>query len=73
MERAEVKKVVAVTLALLRRIAQRTRTAADDLLAAILQANEERLVDAVMELLKESAAPTEEQVTRALLQVGIKA
>ena len=73
MDRDEVRVVVRVTLAVLGRIARRTRTQADDLMASILQANEERLVDAVMVLLAHpDDRPTEEQVAAALKSVGIQ-
>ncbi len=73
MNRDEVKKVVHTSLALFARIAKRTRTQADDLLAAMLQANEDRLVDAVVTLLADTNAPlTDELITKALEQVGIR-
>lgn len=73
MERDNVKLVVRTTLILLTRIAKRTRTQADDLMASILQANEERLVDAVLKLLsRPDQPPTEQQVVEALVNVGIK-
>lgn len=72
MDRQELKKVVHTTLAIQTGIAKKTRTPADDMLLLILQANEERLVDAVASLLAETdGAPTAEQVARALEQVGI--
>jgi hypothetical protein len=69
-----VRRVVRTTLVLLGRIARRTRTPADDAMVAILQANEERLVDAVLGLLGQSPGlePTEEQVVAALAAVGIQ-
>jgi len=73
MERESVKVVVRTTLALLGPIAKRTRTQADDLMVSLLQANEERLVDAVMKLLSSpDRPPTEEQVVEALAGVGIR-
>ena len=54
MDRDSVKTVVRATLMLMTRIAKRTRTQADDLLTSILQANEERLVDALVVLLSDS-------------------
>ena len=74
MDRDSVKTVVRATLMLMARIAKRTRTQADDLLTSILQANEERLVDALVVLLSDSSgsAPTEEQVVQALERVGIQ-
>jgi hypothetical protein len=73
VNRDDVKKVVRATLALLSRMAKRTRTPADDLMAAMLQANEERLVDAVVDLLAQTGErPTDEQVVQALEKVGIR-
>jgi hypothetical protein len=73
MDREQVKKVVHATLALFSRIAKRTRTQADDLLMALLQAKEEQLINAVMVILAETnETPTDEQVVRALEQVGIR-
>ena len=74
MDRDSVKTVVRATLALMARIAKRTRTQADDLLTSILQANEERLVDAALALLSDTVGrqPTEEQVAQALERVGIR-
>lgn len=73
MNRDEVKKVVHTTLAVFARIARRTRTQADDLLTAMLQANEDRLVDAVVALLADTNAPlTDDLITKALEQVGIR-
>jgi hypothetical protein len=60
-------------LALLARIAKRTRTPADDLMASILQSNQERLVEAALSLLRNpDQPPTDEQVVAALESVGIK-
>jgi len=74
MDRDSVKTVVRATLALMAQIAKRTRTQADDLLTSILQANEERLVDAALALLSDTVGrpPTEEQVAQALERVGIR-
>lgn len=74
MDRDKVKTVVRATLTLMAKIAKRTRTQADDLLTSILQANEERLVDAVVALLSDSGGcpPTDEQVVQALERAGIQ-
>lgn len=74
MDRDSLKTVVRATLMLMTRIAKRTRTQADDLLVSILQANEERLVDALAVLLSDSGGgvPTEQQVVQALERVGIR-
>jgi hypothetical protein len=73
MERENVQVVVRTTLTLMARLAKRTRTQADDLMASMLQANEDRLVDAVLKLLSSpDRPPTEEQVAEALASVGIR-
>jgi hypothetical protein len=73
MDRESVRVVVRTTLILLARLAQRTRTSADDLMASMLEANEDRIVDAVIKLMSiSSAPPTEEQIVEALKSVGIK-
>lgn len=73
MDRDSVRTVVRVTLAVLTRLARRTRTQADDLMAAILQTNEERIVDAVLKVLETpGAVPTEAQIVEALKSVGIQ-
>jgi hypothetical protein len=73
MDRESVKIVVRATLMVMARIAKRTRTQADDLLSSILQTNEERIVDAVMALSSHpDQPPTDDQVVKALEQVGIK-
>jgi hypothetical protein len=73
MDRESMRLVVRTTLILLARLAQRTRTPADDLLVTMLQAKEDQLVDAVMHLKNNSnATPTEEQIVEALKSVGIK-
>ncbi len=73
MEREQVRVVVRATLILLARLAKRTRTQADDLLTAMLQANEDRLVEAVLKLPSSSdQPPTEQQIVEALASVGIK-
>ncbi len=72
MQSNEVRPVVQATLAVLTRIARRTRSRADDLLALMLQGNEDRIAEAVARLVQEPARPlTDEQVEQALRQVGI--
>jgi hypothetical protein len=72
MTRDEVRTAVRTTLAVMRRIAEKTRTRTDDVMVTILQLNEERLVDAVEALLKgPTQPPTEEQIAAALASVGI--
>jgi predicted unusual protein kinase regulating ubiquinone biosynthesis (AarF/ABC1/UbiB family) len=73
MSQDEVKTVVGVTLAVMGRIAERTRTKADDLMVAILRANQDRLTQAVHSLLTQpQQPPTDEQVALALAAVGIR-
>jgi hypothetical protein len=73
MERENVKLIVRTVLAMLTKIAGRTRTQADDLLASMLRANEERLVDAVLKVSEGGGgAPTDAQIVEALATVGIK-
>jgi hypothetical protein len=72
MDRESVRLVVRTTLVLLTRIARRTRSQADDLMAGILQVNEDRLVETVLKLaVSPSQPPTEQQVVEALKAVGI--
>ena len=74
MSRDEVEVVVRATLALMRKLAERTRTPADDLMVSILRANEGRLTDAVVALLQEPVQPpSDERVSEALASVGIRA
>ena len=74
MEPEQVRRVVHTTLALVTRISRRTRTPADDLLMSIVQANEARLAEAVAAVLAAGdGPPTDEQLSAALAQVGIKA
>lgn len=72
--REDVRTVVRVTLAVLKRIARQTRTQTDDLMVSILAVNEERIVEAVLQLSKGGdRLPTEAEVAEALTQVGIRA
>lgn len=73
MDRETVRTAVRATLVLLARLAKQTRTQADDLLSSMLRANEDRLVDAVANLVATSdQTPTEQQIVEALQSVGIK-
>ena len=73
MQRDEVRAAVLATLAVLARVAERTRTQADDLMVSILRANKDRLAEAVLALLEDPALPvTEERVAEALASVGIR-
>ncbi|MFO0969968.1 MAG: hypothetical protein U0793_30825 [Gemmataceae bacterium] len=72
MDKESVQVVVRATLALMERIAKRTRTPADDLMTAILRSNQDRLVAATLSLLSgPDQPPTDEQVVKALESVGI--
>jgi hypothetical protein len=70
----EVRTAVRTTIAVLARLAEKTRTGADDLLVGLLRTNEARLTTAVASLLKDPVQPpAPERVTAALAAVGIKA
>ena len=71
MTEAEAHVAVRATLAVMTRIAEKTRTAADDVLTQILRSNEARLTAAVLELAKDPATPTPERVAAALAAAGI--
>lgn len=73
VDQNSVRTVFRVTMAALARIAKRTQTPADDLMAAILRANEDRIVEAVLTLVSAGGdAPTETQISEALEGVGIR-
>lgn len=73
MSRDEVKTVVRATLVMMQKLADRTRTRADNLMVTILRANEDRLTDVVEELVREGEQPpSDEKVTQALAKVGIR-
>jgi len=63
---------VRATLALLTRVAEKTRSPVDDLLMQILARNEAKLATAVRELAKDPTPPTPERIAAALTAVGIK-
>jgi hypothetical protein len=70
----EVRTAVRATIAVLARLAEKTRTGADDLLVQLLRSNEARLTTAVASLLKDPVQPpSAERVTAALAAVGIRA
>jgi hypothetical protein len=71
MTEAEALVAVRATLAVMTRIAEKTRTAADDMLTQILCTNEARLTTAVLELAKDQSPPTPERVAAALAAAGI--
>ena len=73
MTEDEVRPAVRAMLAVLERLAGRTRTAADDLLVQILKSNEAKLTVVVAELVKDPDQPSSpERVTAALAAVGIR-
>jgi hypothetical protein len=66
------RAAVRTTLAVLARLARRTRTPADDLLAQMLRANEDRIVAAVTDLLAQPGQPpSDDDISAALKRVGI--
>jgi hypothetical protein len=72
VDKQEIGAVVGLMLRALGQIAKTTRTPADDMLVAIVRANETRLAEAVA-LLKEAGEPvTDQQVVEALKKVGIR-
>jgi len=72
MTRDEVKAILGVTLAVMARLASKTRTKADDLMVIILKVNQDRLTDAILSLLQNpEQPPTDEQIAQALAAVGI--
>jgi hypothetical protein len=69
----EARTAVRATLAVMARLAERTRTSADDLLVQLLRANEAKLTAAVLDLAKDPVQPpTPERIAAALAAVGIK-
>jgi hypothetical protein len=73
VDRNSVRTIVRVTIAALARIAAQTRTPVDDLMASILRANEDRIVEAVVTLASAGGdVPTEAQIAEALEGVGIR-
>jgi hypothetical protein len=72
MTEAEARTAVRATLAVMTRLAEKTRTAADDLLIQILRANEAKLMTAVLALATDPNPPTPERVTVALAAAGIR-
>ena len=72
MTEDEARTAVRATLAVMTRLAEKTRTGADDLLIQILRSNEAKLTTAVLELAKDPTPPTSERVSAALAAVGIK-
>src|SRR5262249_39647060 len=73
MTEDEVHTAVRAMLAVMDRLAVRTRSAADDLLVQILKSNEAKLTAAVAELVKDPVQPASpERVAAALAAVGIR-
>jgi hypothetical protein len=72
MDREAAHQIVRLMLRVIARIARKTRTPADDLMTSILQSNEQRLVDVVVALGQRDQPVTEDDIARALEQVGIK-
>ena len=68
----EARTAVRATLAVMTRLAEKTRTSADDLLVQILRTNEARLTTAVLELTKDPTPPSPERVAAALATAGIR-
>ena len=67
------KRWLAILVAVMGSLADRTRTRADNLMVAILKANEERLTDALVSLVSDPVQPpTSERVSAALEAVGIR-
>ncbi len=73
MDQEAARAAVRVTLAVMERLSRRTRSAADDLVAQMLRANEARIAAAVADLLGGPQPPTDEQIGAALQRVGIDA
>lgn len=72
MTEGEARVTVEATLAVLTRLAEKTRTSADDLLIQILRSNEAKLVAAVVQLSMDATPPTPERVSAALAAAGIR-
>jgi hypothetical protein len=73
MTEDEVRTAVRAMLAVMERLAGRTRSAADDMLIQILKSNEAKLTAAVAELVKDPVQPpSPERVAAALGSVGIR-
>jgi len=73
MKDTEARVAVRATLAVMSRLAERTRTSTDDILIQLLKANEPKLTEAVAELLKDkNQPPSNERIAAALAAVGIR-
>jgi len=72
MSEAEARTAVQATLAVMARIAEGTRTPADDLLIQILRTSEAKLAAAVRNLANDPVQPpTPERIAAALTSAGI--
>jgi hypothetical protein len=72
MTEDEARAAVRATLAVMTRLAEKTRTSADDVLLRILRSNEAKLATAVRDLAADPNPPTAERVSAALAAVGIR-
>ena len=68
----DVRRIVNIVLLALGKVAQTTRTPADDLMVGILKANEPKLVEAVTRVLESQTPATEASVAEALRGAGIE-
>ena len=73
MTEAEARTAIRATLAVMTRLAEKTRTGTDDLLIQILRANESKLTTVVLALATDPNPPTPDRVSAALAAVGIHA
>ena len=71
MSQDEVKQVLQTMLTIMAALAAKTRTPADDLMVAILRANQDKLTQAVHALVQEEQPPSAERVAAVLAKVGI--
>ena len=73
MTEDEVRTAVRAMLAVMARLAETTRSTADDLLVQIVRSNEAKVAAVVAELVTEPAQPpSRERVSAALAAVGIR-
>lgn len=73
MSAEEVTRVLRATLAVMARLADQTRTQADNLIVSILKANEKKLADVILTLVQDpEQPPSAEKVRTALAAAGIR-
>jgi hypothetical protein len=72
MTEDEARVAIRATLAVMTALAQKTRTAADDVLLQILKSNEAKLATAVLALTRDPTSPSPERVAAALAAAGIR-